>query len=128
MNKVSWLKTAGFPQYKKIYIASIATALTNDAKYGYLVMKAINKNKNPERHEIIILCTDGNTISLVDRYVKGIDFHGNLGDVAISLTLNETLLFVSATIDDDKETAAMFPVYSWVFDARTRRDIKTYRV
>jgi hypothetical protein len=127
---VNWYKTANLPGYRRIYTRSQATG-TFDGKSIYLVATVINKNKSPERHELIILCaTPDNKIVLVERLLKGIDkqyVDGSLGQCSLIVLADQKLHF-TVTLDNDPEASAMFPPNAFLADGNARQDIHTYKV
>ena len=125
----NWLKLAGLPGRSQFYTGSSFTALSPNGVDLFCAIQGINKNKDPERHELIILTASMVTgaFELVARYVQRTDFQGHLGKPSL-IVLPNNQLHVTLAMDFDEETKSMFPPYSFVVDGNQRKDIKTYKV
>jgi hypothetical protein len=137
---IDWLAMSGIKGYKRIYCHSIDTDTIDGGLTVYCVMGVINKNKSPERHEILVFCAQNARVLLVERLVdaqgkknpdgtpKGEWLAGHVGDVTLKVLPGDVLDF-TATIDlDPTERYAMFPPQGFIRDGTKRRDPQTYKV
>lgn len=125
----NWLALVGLPGRQHWYTGSSFTALSPNGVDLFCAIQGINKNKNPERHELLILTASMVTgaFALVERYVQRTDFEGHLGKPTL-IVLPNNQLHVTLAMDFDKATAAMFPPYSFGVDGNQREDVQTYKV
>lgn len=134
----NWLELAGLPglEIKRdakgnavggFYTGRVSTASPDGGKHVYCAIQGINKNKNPERHELIVLVAADGKVSLVERLVQNTDFRGHLGGPSL-VVMDGHQLHITMTMDFDDRFNSRFPGYAFVVNGYQRLDIKTYRV
>lgn len=133
---IDWLKLANIKGYDRIYFRSIDECKGPLPNSIFLIAGVINKNKSPERHEIIVLYAANNEVALFERMVDKQDSHpgdfdGSVG--AVGGQLIEAGLHFSVTMDmksdDGTARAAKYPAYAWLIDDLSqRRNPQTYKV
>ncbi len=145
MNISNWLQLARIPQLTVktdskgnvisggSYQAGKAMVIAQDpnpiTRRMYYIVQCINKNKNPERHELIILVAINGVVSLVDRYAQGIDFKGHLAAPAAAMWDEaQQELAISVGMDFEPQFASRFMGYAFIQNGNQRRDAATYRV
>lgn len=144
-NGANWLKLAGIPQLGVktdsqgrvtsggIYQAGKALVISQHEKpeerRQYYIVQCINKNLNPERHELIIVVAINGAVSLVDRYAQNVDFKGHLAAPTAAMW-DEAKQYLSITVGMDYEPqfASRFMGYGFLLDGNVRRNAATWRV
>lgn len=111
---VNWFKLANIPKWHNIYCRDLAVAASDDKNKIYLAASVINKNKNPERYEIIILRAENGQIALIERLIRGKEYSGQNGAVALAILPNNQL-HLNVTINIP-EAPAMYTPHGLIID------------
>ncbi len=114
-----WLEQANIPKFQQIYTHDLDVD-SPDGQHIYCVLAVINKNKQPERHEIIVLVATQGKVYLVDRFHRKTDFQGPVGDVSITM-LPDHIIHANITIDERTDSKSMFPPMAFVVDGKQRK-------
>jgi hypothetical protein len=119
---VNWYQSANIPNWQRIYTRAFDVDCLDNVNI-FLASCVINKNKSPERHELIII--RGNMVTgeirLVERLRKGKELNGNLGAITITV-LPDNQLNVTVGYDNDPTANSMFLPKAGAFDGNVTRE------